>query len=250
MAWDETERSRRRTLGIEIEVMQRCARRENKPVEGGSPGHYVGPDELGRPVRVGIPDDAPILIPVSAFVGIDGILTVVIGRKEHVHSIVLTECHAAGERRFPIVAVAATRCARLGVASQALEVGVEHEVHDTRDGVRTIGCRRATGHRLHGAQQILRKDADVGAAESRRRHDATPVEQHECPVRANAAQVQVSRARARKEALRVVWRAIAEKERQLAQRVDDIARSHELELLTRHSRDGSRRFHAGCLLNA
>ena len=133
---------------------------------------------------------------------------------------------------------------------ESLQVGVEDEVHDAGYGVSTVGGRCPARYGFDRLQQGFRKRADIGAAESRRGHDPPPVEQHERPLRADTAQVKVSRSGAREETAGIVRRSIVVEQRQLAQRLDHVAGRHEIDVLAADDRHRRRRVHARCLLDA
>ncbi len=84
--------------------------------------------------------------------------------------------------------------ATLHVDIEAFEILLQNEVDHAHHGVGTIDGRGATGDVLDARDGNRRNGIDVDVQEGVGRLSATPVEQHEAAVRAQAAQVQDRRA--------------------------------------------------------
>jgi hypothetical protein len=88
----------------------------------------------------------------------------------------------------PVVAVGCYTAAEL--AFDPDKVFIEDEVHHARQRIGAIGRRRAAGHHIHAADEVLRKDVGVDGAIQVGRYDAMAVQEREGAGRAEAAQVE------------------------------------------------------------
>ncbi len=91
----------------------------------------------------------------------------------------VAELMTARQRELGAAAVMARALAALRVGLEALELGVEQEVHDARDRVGTVRGGRAARHDFDAFHQLIWERGDVNRTESTVRHGAPTIEQHE-----------------------------------------------------------------------
>src|SRR3954470_7214685 len=93
-------------------------------------------------------------------------------------------------RRISIAVVSIGGHTALDLSLEAREILVEHKVDDTRNSIRAPIGRSATGHDIYSFDQCLGNGVYVNQpAQSRRRNPVT-VEQHQCAVRTEGAQIE------------------------------------------------------------
>jgi hypothetical protein len=127
------------------------------------------------------------------------------------------------------------------------ELMVEHEVHDTRQGVRAIGRRGAAGDDVDAADEAVRERIDVGravGAVDRGVDDALAVEQDQGTARTQTAQVELVDARgaAREVTGEGTRRHAVGERRQGVHGVGDVGVRHGVELFGAENGDRGRGF--------
>ncbi len=191
-------------------------------------------------------DEAAGLVPViRQNIGIpDRVLPLLLAVEQNVGLLVLADGKAAADGDFVVVVLALLVRADLEIGSKALEVGIEHEVHDAGDRVGAIGGGRAAGHGLDRAQDVFGEQVDVGAPEYGRRDHAAAVQQLQRSVALQAAQIQRAGPRAREEGRGRLCRGRAEELRQLGEPFNEVRGREHGKLCGSDDRDRVRRLHA------
>src|SRR5690606_18549919 len=103
--------------------------------------------------------------------------------------------------------------------------GVENEVDDTGNGVRTVAGGGTAGYRFDTAQQVFREQGNVDSTEAVAGDDAAAIEQGQGPVGAGAAEVDVGTAGVLP-TIDAVGRQVGIELRHLDQRIDQVAWRH------------------------
>src|SRR5690606_10503778 len=104
----------------------------------------------------------PALIPVSVLGALHTIGFIPVERGDQMAAFT----NSGAKRKFHLrmIVVAAFRDAGLYVCVDAFKIGVEYEVGDAADCVRTVGGRGAPGDNFHALDQRCRKHRDIDSA--------------------------------------------------------------------------------------
>src|SRR5690606_11004275 len=198
--------------------------------------------ENGR-LPIGVCYRTPAFVPVAALVAVDAVLAVAAKGEQDVGGV--THVGAEAEGTFHGFGVAARGLAALHVGGDAFEIGVQNEVGHAGDGVGAVSRGRAARDGLHRADHRIGEQVDIHSVEAAGGYYTTAVQQHQGALRADTAQVQVTGAAGAGEVELGLRLFVVQKERQLAQRFDDVARGHVGQFGGVHGGDRYRRGHAG-----
>ena len=129
------------------------------------------------------------------------------------------------------------------LGTHSLELRVEDEVDDARDGVRAVRRRGAARDDLDPLHEIARHQVDVDGADVGRRNHAPAVQQHQIALRTEVAQVQKIRAVRSGEPLAGIRRRTRALElRQRVERCGNASRRCRMQLIGAYYGDRRRRF--------
>lgn len=156
---------------------------------GAAVRHRIGAG--ARRIGADIHPAARIVAAIRAFAIVcDAGLEEIVEARFQVQAVV-EQAFAGRQTSLDLMIVPPAGLAVLDRALEPLELGVEDEVDDAGDRIRTISGRRTTGHHVDTLDQRLRDDVRVGGADIAGRRQALAVEQQQRFDLAQGAKVEI-----------------------------------------------------------